>query len=129
MDLLSFDKAIHYQSSKITENIIQAIKYWDKKGPEVVQKNRDGEWGSIKTQELAREMESDDFILSALYNDVKTFCRAGNTKSNKLHTPNTKWSHIRNDSHIWVYANDEVVLMIYLTGKKMFVEPSKLFTW
>lgn len=91
--------------SYVSSQILECIDFWNREGSILKQKNISGEYGSKKTQAMAKEMELDNWLLEMMLCDCKTFVNSEGAKN--------EWECGRTRSHIWVHHNNERVLMIY----------------
>jgi hypothetical protein len=107
MSNLKAQKETNFQENYVTTNILECIKFWNREGEKAIQKNISGEWGSKETNEMAKTMDADDFLLEMLLGDCKTFCNSKRAKE----IDNFECGRTR--SHVWVHQNDERVLMLY----------------
>lgn len=105
---LAFQEEKGFVSNYITHNLKESMHFWNREGMKAVEKNKSGEWGSKETNEMARTMEADDFLLEMLLIDCKTFCNSQFAKQS-----GDVYEAGRTRSHIWLHRNGERILMFY----------------
>lgn len=105
---MRFQKEKHFQENYVTTNLLECVKFWNREGKKAIDNNKNGIWGSKKTNELARTMEADDFLLHMILSDCQTFCGSNWAKESGI-----KFECGRTRSHVWIHMNNERVLMIY----------------
>ena len=93
----------------VTANILECVKFWNREGEDVYNKNRSGDLGSNETNAMALKMSYDDFVLEMLLIDCKTYINSKWAKESGI-----KFEIGRTRSHIWVHENDERKLMIFV---------------
>ena len=96
-------------SNYVNSNILDCVKFWNREGLDVYSKNISGELGSKETNEVARTMTYDDFVLEMLMIDCRTFCNSEFASKSDI-----KFESGRVRSHVWFHENDDRKLMIYV---------------
>lgn len=92
----------------VTKNIIECVNFWNREGMQAIENNISGKWGSKETNEMARTMQGDDFLLQLTLIDCVTFCNSETAKNSGI-----KFECGRTRSHVWVHMDGERVLMIH----------------
>lgn len=92
----------------VTENIVKCVGFWNREGDKAIQNNISGKWGDKETQEMAKKMQADDFLLEMLLRDCRGFVNSDFAKNS-----GDKYECGRVRSHVWVHINDNRVLMLY----------------
>ncbi len=95
-------------SNYITKNLIDCMNFWNNQGMQAIENNLSGKWGNKETNQMAKDMEADDFLLEMLLRDCKVFCRSDFAKNS-----GDKYECGRTRSHVWVHRNDERILMFH----------------
>jgi hypothetical protein len=93
----------------IRPNLMDCMKFWNREGKDIIAKNKVGAMGIPSTNEMAKTMKPDDFLLEMLLRDCKTFCNSQRAKDS-----GDKYECGRTRSHIWVHINDERFFMFYI---------------
>jgi len=91
----------------VTRNLLDCMKFWNREGEKAIEKNKSGEWGSKETNQMAKEMQPDDFLLEMILGDCRTFCKSD--KADEI----GEFECGRTRSHVWVHQNGERVLMFH----------------
>ena len=92
----------------VTNSILDCVGFWNREGMMAIAKNRSGEWGDKKTQEMANTMGADDFLLEMLLLDARAFVNSDFAKNSE-----DKYECGRTRSHVWIHINDKRVQMIH----------------
>ena len=88
--------------------VLASIGFWNTEGFRTYELNKKGELGSKASQDLARKLTYESFILDCLYADINCFA----TGSGKYWVEGYKFG--KGGSHIWVSnQNNERVLFIH----------------
>lgn len=85
------------------------MDFWNKEGEKVIEKNISGKLGSKETNQMAKTMQPDDFILEMMLIDCKVFVNSDLANN----SPDT-YECGRTRSHVWVHINDKRILMFYI---------------
>jgi hypothetical protein len=97
----------NYTKNYVTANIQECVQFWNREGAQIIEGNKTGELGSNDTNEMARTMAPDDFLLDMLLGDCRTFCKSSTAaKLGKFEAGRTR-------SHVWVHFNNERIMMIH----------------
>ena len=102
---LSYQKEKLFTEDYVTTNLLQCIRFWNRSGDEIYQKNLDGKIGTDETNKMARQMQQDDWLNEMMLIDAKAFCASRYNKSD--------YNCGRTRSHVWIHQADERVLMVY----------------
>lgn len=105
---MKVEKGSTFVENYITKNLLDCMSFWNREGEKAIENNKSGLWGSKKTQEQAKTMKADDFLLEMILSDCNVFvnCTFAKESSDKYECGRTR-------SHVWVHINDERVLMFY----------------
>jgi hypothetical protein len=91
----------------VTNGITQCVDFWKREGELAIANNKSGKWGNKESQEMAKTMEGDDFIMDLLLLDCKAFVNSDFAKES-----GDKYECGRTRSHVWVHCNDNRIMMI-----------------
>jgi hypothetical protein len=92
----------------VTNMVIDCVSFWNREGKKSIENNRSGKWGDKETQEMAKTMTPDDFLLEMLLLDCK-----GLVNSDFAKNSGEKYECGRTRSHVWIHINDKRVMMIH----------------
>lgn len=105
---IKFEDERKGSTNYVTNGILDCVKFWNREGQIIYDRNISGELGDESTNEMAKSMDSDDFILELLLIDCKAY-----TRSEFASNSGIKFECGRTRSHIWVHEDDDRKLMIY----------------
>ncbi len=92
----------------VTNMVIDCVNFWNREGMKSIENNRSGKWGDKETQEMAKKMAPDDFLLEMILRDCK-----GLVNSDFANNSGEKYECGRTRSHVWIHINDKRVMMIH----------------
>jgi hypothetical protein len=88
--------------------ILASIGYWNQNGFQIWMDNKAGKLGSKESQQFAKKVPQDSFVLDCLYSDINCFANG----NGKYWVEGYKFG--KGGSHIWVSdENNERVLFIH----------------